>query len=76
MALNLSVAHDTLVVSDGTSAMASSTLHLTGTLAQLNAELQTLHYESSSLVGVDVLSVNVWNQAGVYLTHTLNLSII
>ena len=75
MALNLSVSHGTLEISNGTSMVTGSTVHLSGTLAQLNADLQTLHYEATPLVGVDTLSVNVWNQGGVSVTHALKMTI-
>jgi len=75
MALNLSVSHGTLEIGNGTSTLQGSTLHLSGSLAQLNAELQTMAYEATTTVGVDTLSVNVWNQGGVSMTHALHLAI-
>jgi hypothetical protein len=75
MALNLSVLHGTIEISNGTSTVSGAAVHLTGTLAQLNADLQTLHYEATALVGIDTLSVNVWNQGGVSVTHALALTI-
>jgi len=75
LALNLSVSHGTIEISNGVSTVSGATVHLAGTLAQLNADLQTLHYEAAALVGVDTLSVNVWNQGGVSVTHALTLTI-
>jgi len=76
MALNLSVSHGTLEISNGTTELTGATIALSGTLAQLNADLQTLHYEANtSVVGIDTLSVNVWNQGGVSVTHALSLHI-
>ncbi len=76
MVLNLTVSHGTMEIGNGTSMLHGSALSLTGSLSQLNADLQTLHYEATAgVVGVDTLSVNVWNQGGVTLTHALHLTI-
>jgi hypothetical protein len=45
-------------------------------LAQLNADLATLHYEAPAGAEVATLSLNAWNQAGVSVTHSLGLTII
>jgi|GEM_PF-1327496 len=75
MALNITANNGMLKMVDSTGhAVAGSgthTLHVTGTLAQLNAELATLTYQASSTVGSDVISINPWNQAGVSTTQTI-----
>src|SRR5579859_27992 len=73
MALNLSVAHGTLDISNGTSIVTGQTLHLSGSLSQLNADLATLGYQASA-AGTDTLSVNVWNQGGVSTTSTMAIT--
>lgn len=74
MALNLSVAHGTLDISNGTSIVTGQSLHLSGSLAQLNADLATLTYVPPSTAGTDSLSVNVWNQGGVSATSTMAIT--
>ena len=76
MMLNLSATSGTLEISNGTSTLSGHALHLSGSLTQLNADLTTLHYQAPALVGVDSLTVNVWNQAGISNTHTLAVHII
>jgi hypothetical protein len=71
MALDLSAASGTLEISEGGSTLTGHSLHLTGTLSQLNADLASLHYQATNLVGVDTVTVSAWNQAGVSSTHAL-----
>ena len=73
MALNLSVGNGMLEINNGSGMVTGSSLTLTGSLATLNSELSTLQYEAK-LVGIDTLSVNVWNQGGVSVTQLLHLT--
>jgi hypothetical protein len=76
MALNLSVGQGTLEISNGATELTGQSLKLSGSYAQLEADLATLHYQASASVGTVSLSVNVWNQGGVSITHSLGLNII
>ena len=76
MALNLTSGSGTLEISNGSTTLSGHSLHLTGSLSQLDADLATLHYQATSLVGVDTVSVNVWNQAGVSATHSLTIHVV
>ena len=75
MALNLTTTTGTIEISNGSTTLTGKSLHLIGSLSQLNADLAILHYQPTSLVGVDQVSVNVWNQAGVSVTHTLAIDV-
>ncbi len=48
---------------------------LSGTEAQLNADLATLAYTAGASAGADTLSVDVWNQAGVEVTQTIAIAV-
>ncbi len=48
---------------------------LTGTEAQLNADLATLTYKAGANAGTDTLTVDVWNQAGVEVTRTIQVDV-
>jgi hypothetical protein len=74
MALNLSVQHGTLSISNGTALKSGASLTLTGTLAQLEADLTSLSYVAAATAGSDTLSVNVWNQGGVSVTKTMAIN--
>ena len=76
MVLNLSVAQGTLDISNGSSILSGQSLHVTGSLAQLNADLATLTYAAAAGAEVATLSLNVWNQAGVSVTHSLGIAIL
>jgi len=76
MVLNLSVAQGLIDISNGTSTLSGQSLHVTGSLAQLNADLATLHYEAAAGAQAATLSLNVWNQAGVSVTHALAIAIL
>ena len=39
-------------------------MSVTGTLAQINADLATLTYTAGSGAGGDTININVWDQAG------------
>jgi hypothetical protein len=75
MALDLSATSGTLQISENGSTLTGHSLHLTGSLSQLNADLATLHYHAASLVGVDTVTVGAWNQAGVSSTHALTVHV-
>ncbi len=47
---------------------------LSGTLAQLNADLATLAYRAGTVPGSDTLTIDVWNQAGVEATTTVAIT--
>jgi hypothetical protein len=79
LALNIGVGSGSIAVSNGVSnltATAGQTLHLTGTLAQLNADLASLDYSAPAASGTDTVTVNVWNQAGVSTTHGVVIDIL
>ena len=70
LALNISAGSGTLTMT-GAAATASA-LHVSGTLAQLNADLQTLVYHAPATAGTDAISFNVWNQAGVSVVGVIH----
>jgi len=76
MALTLNATNGTLEISNGSSQLSGHSLTVTGSLAQLNADLATLHYQATSLVGVDHVTVGAWNQGGVSSSHTLTVNLI
>ena len=80
MALNLSVASGTLQMTDGNgSALPGSGSHamsITGTLAQLNADLTHLTYVAGSGTGSDSITVDVWDQAGMEGTKAISVSVV
>lgn len=72
MALTVSVAEGSLTMS-GASGSGKS-LHVTGSLSQLNADLATLDYTGAA-AGTDQLEISVWNQAGIHVTKDLPISV-
>lgn len=48
---------------------------ITGTEAQLNADLAALTYVAGARAGTDTLTVDVWNQAGVETTQTIAVTV-
>jgi hypothetical protein len=76
MALSVSDTAGTLAISNGSSTLTGQSVHLSGSLAQLNADLATLHYEATTLIGVDHVTVTVYNQAGVSSSHALTIALI
>jgi hypothetical protein len=50
-------------------------MSVTGTYAQINADLATLTYTASGNAGNDSISVNVWDQAGLSSTKTLAVTV-
>ena len=69
MALNLSVDHGSL----GIAGQTGSTISLSGSLSQLNADLATLDFSAPASPGPSTLTVNVWNQAGYSVTETIGI---
>jgi serralysin len=65
------------MTSDGTKLAGSGThsMSVTGTLAQINADLATLTYTAGSSAGSDSISVNVWDQAGLDSTKTIGVTV-
>jgi hypothetical protein len=65
------------MTSDGTKLAGSGThsMSVTGTLAQINADLATLTYTAGSSAGTDSISVNVWDQAGLDSTKTIGVTV-
>jgi hypothetical protein len=50
-------------------------LAVTGTLAQINADLAQLNYTAASSAGSDSINVNVWDQAGLESTATIGVTV-
>jgi hypothetical protein len=75
LALNVTVNNGSLTMLDGSGhtvvGSGTNALHLSGTLAQLNAELATLSYQASNTIGTGSISVNAWNQAGTSVTQNI-----
>jgi hypothetical protein len=65
------------MTSNGTELAGSGThsMSVTGTLAQINADLATLTYTAGSSGGTDSISVNVWDQAGLDSTKTVGVTV-
>ena len=63
-------ANGALLSGSGTHAMSVS-----GTLAQINADLATLTYTAGSSAGTDSISINVWDQAGLESTKTIGVTV-
>jgi hypothetical protein len=53
----------------------SSSLRITGTLAQINAALAGLSFTAGSTPGSDGITVDAWNQAGVERTQTISITV-
>lgn len=70
LALNVSAGSGTLTMTGA--AGTASTLHVSGTLAQLNADLQTLVYHAPAMAGSDAITFDVWNQAGVNIVGVIH----
>ncbi len=62
---------------NGTKLAGSGThsMSVTGTLAQINADLATLTYTAGSNAGGDSIIVDVWDQAGLEATKTLEVTV-
>ncbi len=79
MTLNLSDGSGLLTITDasGNKAPGSGTHAITfnGTFAQITTELAHLTYTAASSVGSDTITVNVWDQAGLETTQTIQVSV-
>jgi hypothetical protein len=78
MVLNLSDTNGTLAMTSGGTKLAgsgTSSMSVTGTLAQINADLATLTYTAGSSAGGYPISVNVWDQAGLDATKTIEVTV-
>jgi len=77
LALNVTTTGGTVAMQDANgnqlAGSGSGAIHVTGTLAQINAELATLAYTAGS--GNASIAVDVWDQAGVEATRTIGFSI-
>jgi Ca2+-binding RTX toxin-like protein len=65
------------MTSGGTKLAGSGThaMSVTGTFAQINADLATLSYTAGSSTGTDSISVNVWDQAGLSSTKSVGVTV-
>ncbi|HEY1931240.1 MAG TPA: type I secretion C-terminal target domain-containing protein [Acetobacteraceae bacterium] len=54
---------------------AAASMQISGTLAQINAELATLTFIAGSNAGTDGITVDAWNQAGVEKTQSIAVTI-
>lgn len=72
LALNLSTGGAGQISDAG---QTGSTLHLSGTLAQINADLASLSYVAPAAAGTDTVTVDVWDQAGVETTKSIAVTI-
>jgi serralysin len=78
MALNVTVNNGTVTMlnANGQAVAGSGTnaIHLNGTFSELNAELATLSYHAANGAHTGAIDVNVWNQAGINVTETINFN--
>jgi serralysin len=78
MALNLTAKSGTISGTDSTGKLlvgsGTSAIHVSGSLAALNADLAHLTF-SSATVGTAQLTVNVWDQAGVQATKVIPITV-
>jgi len=78
LVLNLSDTSGLLAMTSGGTQLAGSGTHamsVTGTLAQINADLATLSYTAGSNAGGDTIIVDVWDQAGLEGTKTIEVTV-
>ncbi len=75
MTLNVSDTGGGTIAMAGHTATSSSRISVTGTLAQLNADLAGLSYTAGAGQGVDTIAVDVLNQAGVEVTKTIGVTV-
>jgi serralysin len=78
MVLNVGATRGLIVMTSGGAELAGSGTHamsVTGTLAQINADLATLTYTAGSSAGADTISVNVWDQAGLDATKSIGVTV-
>ena len=79
MALNLSVDSGTIGMTDASGAIVAGSgaqsMSITGTFAQITADLANLSYTAADTAGSDTISVNIWDQAGLSSTVSINVSV-
>src|SRR5262249_17260404 len=78
LTLNVSAGPGVVAMTANGSRVAGSGTHaisVTGTLAQINAELATLSYSAGSSAGNDVLTIDVWDQAGLEGTKSFDIAV-
>ncbi len=78
LVLNLSATLGLLAMTSGGARLAGSGTHamsVTGTLAQINADLATLTYTAGSTAGGDTINLDVWDQAGLEGTKSLEVTV-
>lgn len=73
MALTLSVGSGTLILAG--KSYGPGFAEITGTEAQLNADLATASYQASNRTGSDSVTLGVWNQAGVNVSDTIAVTV-
>ena len=75
MTLNVSDTGGGTIAVAGHTATSSGRISVTGTLAQLNVDLAGLSYTAGAGQGVDTITVDVLNQAGVEVTKTIDVTV-
>jgi len=78
LVLDVTAGGGTLGMTSGGAKLAGSGTHsmsVTGTLAQINADLATLTYTAGSGAGGDTINVSVWDQAGIEGTKTTEVTV-
>ena len=79
MALNLSVTSGTIGMTGAGGAIVAGSgaqsMSISGTFAQVNADLANLSYTAAGTAGSDTISVNIWDQAGLDFTMSINVSV-
>lgn len=78
MVLNVSDTTGLVSMTSGGTKLAGSGTHaisVSGTFAQINADLATLSYTAGSSPGIDFISVNVWDQAGLDSTKAIGVTL-
>jgi hypothetical protein len=78
MALNVSASNGLITMTSGGGKLAGSGTHsisVNGTLAQINADLATLSYTAASHGGNDVITLDVWDQAGLEGTKSFDVAV-
>lgn len=78
LVLDVSTTSGTLAMTSGGSQLAGSGTHsmsVTGTLAEINADLATLTYTAGSSTGGNSIIVDVWDQAGIEGTKTVEVTV-
>jgi serralysin len=79
MVLNVSAGTGDIAMTGANGAALSGSgtqaISVTGTLAQINADLATLAYTAGSSSGSDTISINVWDQEGLQTTETIAVTV-